>query len=210
MRKLRLGPLYPITKTKSKHGLDHFQLAELYLSSGIGLFQVRDKVLEDSTFYEQLHRIALLCRGYDALFLVNDRVDLALVSGAGGVHLGQMDLPVAAARSLLGPDAVIGVSTHTREQFLAAQKEDVDYVALGPVFPTSTKESEYQPLGLDIVSELAAIRIHPLVAIGGINIDNVREVWKAGVDSAAVVSDVADDQNPSARIQAYMDAWARC
>ena len=210
MRNLCLDPIYPISKTKSQFGLSHLQLAESYLKSGIRLFQIRDKVLEDADLYIQLLQVAERCSSSNTSFVVNDRIDLALASGAAGVHLGQTDLPAEAARRILGPDALIGISTHTREQFIAAQNEDVDYVALGPIFPTLTKTSPYDPLGIEMVRDLAAIRRLPLVVIGGINIDNVREVWRAGADSAAVVSDVADDKNPSARIQRYMDEWARC
>ena len=147
MRNFRLDPLYPISTTKSLYGLSHLQLSKSYLAAGIGLFQIRDKVLEDSVLYEQLIKIAELCKESDTSFLVNDRMDLALASGASGVHLGQTDVPVEVARRILGPDALIGISTHTREQFLKAQGEDVDYVALGPIFSTITKKSRYKPLG---------------------------------------------------------------
>lgn len=210
MRNLRLDPIYPITTTRSLHGLNHLQLSRSYVAAEIGLFQVRDKLLEDSVLYEQLLRIAELCNESNTSFLVNDRVDLALASGAAGVHLGQTDVPAGVARRILGPDALIGISTHTREQFQEAQGEDVDYVALGPIFRTTTKESRYKPLGIEELRDLARYRRLPLVAIGGISIENVRDVWAAGADSVAVVSDVTNRRDPTARIFQYMDEWSRC
>jgi len=210
MSKLPLDPLYPISTATSAFGLNHLQLVEKYLEAGIRLFQVRDKLSSDAALHQQLLQIKKLCQHSQADFLVNDRLDLALAAGAAGVHLGQTDLPVEAARRILGNDAIIGISSHTREQFMKAQLSDVDYVALGPIFTTTTKVSEYRPLGLDLLREIAEHKRHPLVAIGGIHLENARQVWQAGVDSVAVVSDVANHADPAARIRDYMDEWSRC
>jgi len=210
MRELRLGPLYPITAMESALGSSHLQQVETYLDTGIRLFQVRDKLLDDEALYRQLLQIRQLCSAENASFIVNDRVDLAQASGAAGVHLGQKDLPVAAAREILGNESVIGISTHDREQFLEAQRADVDYVAVGPIFHTGTKESDNEPLGLDFLRAIAKKRNHPLVAIGGIQLDNVHQVWKAGADSVAVVSDIAASQDPANRIYSYLDRWQQC
>lgn len=210
MRELHLDPLYPITTETSASGSGHLHLVGKFLEAGIRFFQVRDKLLEDASLYKLLVRIRQLCSHTDARFIVNDRVDLALASGAAGVHLGQTDLPVDAARRILGGKAVIGISTHNREQFLRAQLAAVDYVALGPIFHSSTKESAIEPLGIESLQELARERRLPLVAIGGINLENVLDVWRAGADSVAVVSDIAAAENPSSRIQSYMDKWSLC
>ncbi|MGW8179542.1 MAG: thiamine phosphate synthase, partial [bacterium] len=158
----------------------------------------------------QLLKIKDLCGQSEAAFLVNDRIDLVLAAGAAGVHLGQTDLPVETARRVLGETAIIGISTHTPQQFLSAQTSDVDYVAVGPIFPTLTKASEYEPLGLDFVYQNAAYKKRPLVAIGGIHLENALQVWRAGADSVAVVSDLANQQDPAARIKDYLDEWSRC
>jgi len=198
-----LPPLYPITTYQA----GHLQLVEKYLSAGIRFFQVRDKFLDDCSLYQLLIQIRQLCTSSQARFIVNDRVDLSLASGAAGVHLGQKDLPASEARRLLGQEALIGVSTHNREQFLRAQRSNVNYVALGPIFPTPTKESAYRPLGIELLRELGRERKHPLVAIGGIRLENVMEVWRAGADSVAVVSDIAFAEDPEARIKSYLDRW---
>lgn len=186
------------------------QQVERFLAAGIRLFQVRDKLSSDALLHQQLLQIKKLCQTSKANLLVNDRIDLALAAGARGVHLGQTDLPVEAARRILGDKALIGISTHTLEQFIHAQASDVDYVAIGPVFPTLTKTSEYEPLGVDFLYQNAANKRHPLVAIGGINLENARQVWQAGADSVAVISDIANRQDPAARIREYMDEWSRC
>lgn len=204
-RRLRLGKVYPITQAPNRHGLSHAELAEKFLQGGARLLQVRDKQLPDLVFYQQLLEIANLCRAYDAQFLVNDRVDLALAAKAQGVHLGHTDLPVEAARELLGGDAIIGVSTHTAEQFREAQQRDIDYVAVGPVFPTATKESAYPPLGIETVRELAAASRHPVVAIGGITLENAASLWNNGVHSVAVISDLVNSENPAERVRRYLE-----
>ncbi|MFQ5739751.1 MAG: thiamine phosphate synthase [Acidobacteriota bacterium] len=166
--------------------------------------QIREKVSADADLYRQLVRIREVCRLAGARFIVNDRVDLALASGADGVHLGQNDLPVEAARRILGPGAIIGLSTHNRAQFESAQGERVDYIAVGPIYPTATKETGYAPLGSTLLLELRAKSCHPLVAIGGINLGNVANVWRSGADSAAVISDIVNDPDPAGRVRQYL------
>jgi thiamine-phosphate pyrophosphorylase len=210
MRELHLDAIYPITVSGPVTGLGHLKLVEKYLEAGVRLFQVRDKLLDDRSFYEQLLQINQLCSEVGGRLIVNDRVDLALASGAAGVHLGQTDLPVQIARRILGETAVIGISTHNSKEFLEAQNTPVDYVAIGPVFETSTKKSCNKPLGVDLLREIATQKKLPLVAIGGITLENVAEVWKAGADSVAVISDIADAGDPARRIQEYLDRRLEC
>jgi thiamine-phosphate pyrophosphorylase len=141
--------------------------------------------------------------------IVNDRPDLALMSTAAGVHLGQEDLPPAKVRSLLGPAAVIGFSTHTNEQVEKASAEPVSYIAIGPVFGTRSKDPGYPALGLARVTE-AADRSNglPVVAIGGITLDTAASVWAAGASSVAVISDLLEGGEPAARIRAYLKTAA--
>jgi thiamine-phosphate pyrophosphorylase len=146
-----------------------------------------------------------VARGYEALVIVNDRVDVAALCGAGGVHLGQDDLRPAAARSLLGPDAVIGYSTHSAEQIGDAMTQPVSYVAVGPVFGTRTKNTGYHAVGPDLVSAAArAAGPRPVVAIGGITLDTAPAVLRAGATSVAVIGDLLATGDPAGRVRDYL------
>ena len=141
---------------------------------------------------------------------MNDRADLALMSGAAGVHVGQEDLAPSAARQLLGPGAIVGYSTHTAAQVEAAATEPVTYIAVGPVFGTRTKATGYEPVGLDLVAEAARLsRGLPVVAIGGITLDAAPEVLSAGASAVAVISDLFAGGDPKARVVAYCRALSR-
>ena len=206
MKHLLLEKVYPITRYGDPGGPDHVELAQCFLRAGIRFFQVRKERSQDSSFYQQLLRIKALCEPLKAQFLVNDRVDLALAAGAHGVHLGQQDLPVNVARKLLGPQGIIGLSTHNRQQFEAAQAEDIDYVAIGPIFPTSTKKDSHDPIGLSALPEIVSQSRHPVVAIGGISLERASEVWQAGADSVAVISDIVNFSNPEERVSQYLNS----
>ena len=203
MQSFQLPPVYPITG--SLPGLNHAELAKTLLQAGARFFQVRAKTLPDSEFYEQLLQVERFCGMSHARFLVNDRVDLALASKAHGVHLGQTDLPVAAARELLGTDAILGLSTHSRAQFERALKEDIDYLALGPIFSTTSKNSPYPPLGTDLLRQIVSSSPVPVVAIGGITLETTPEVWESGAASVAVISDILHAQRPSDRLAQYLE-----
>ena len=204
MRHLKLGKLYPITASNNLNGLDHAQLVEQYLKGGSRFLQVREPTLPDSLLYPQLLRIQSLCESVEAQFVINDRVDLVLAVRAHGVHLGQDDLPVPVARDLLGEEAIIGLSTHNRQQFLEAQAQDLDYIAMGPIFSTSTKETENQPLGIEALGALIADSRHPVVAIGGISLEKAPQLWTAGADSVAVISDIANAADPAQQVSRYL------
>ena len=203
MQNFQLPPIYPITA--SLPGLNHTQLAKSLLQAGARFFQVREKTLPDSELYQQLLQVERVCQMSQARFLVNDRVDLALATKAHGVHLGQADLPVAAARELLGEDAILGLSTHSRTQFERALKEDIDYLALGPIFTTTSKDSPYAPLGTDLLRQLVATSPIPVVAIGGITLETTPEVWESGAASVAVISDIVHAKRPSDRMTEYLE-----
>jgi thiamine-phosphate pyrophosphorylase len=133
------------------------------------------------------------------LFLVNDRADVASLAGASGVHVGQEDLDVAAARCLVGPDMLVGVSTHNLEQIERAAASSADYIAVGPVFGTSTKTNPDPAVGLDLVRRARAASDKPLVAIGGITLDLAASVIEAGADSVAVISGILAADDPYQR-----------
>jgi thiamine-phosphate pyrophosphorylase len=147
---------------------------------------------------------------YGALVIVNDRADLAGMSGAAGVHLGQEDLPPAMARKLLGRDAIVGVSTHNVSQINAVVLEPISYIAVGPVFGTHTKDTGYHAVGLDLVA--TAVRLAggtPVVAIGGITLENATSVIDAGAASVAVISDLLATNDPAGRTLAYLQRLAQ-
>jgi len=202
-----LDRVYPLTSSRNRPGATHAGLARQFLEGGSRFFQVRAKDLSDRDALAELAEIALICRTFEgARFVVNDRCDLAQASGAHGVHLGQTDLPIRSAREILGPDAVIGISTHSEEQFLRAIELPVDYVALGPIYPTTTKPDSSPPVGLRLLEKLAARTDLPVVAIGGISLPRAPEIWRAGAASVAVVSDIVDHPDPAARIRGYLEA----
>ena len=181
---MQLPRIYPITDLQLS-GLSHPEQVELLSRGGATLIQLREKHLPVREFYEQ----AKIAFQPGVQLIVNDRVDLALAVGAHGVHLGQDDMPPGAARNLLGPDAVIGYSTHNVEQAIAAINLPIDYLAIGPIFATTTKSDTAPVLGLEGLRAVReAIGRFPLVAIGGITHANARDIIAAGADSVAVIS----------------------
>jgi len=175
-------------------GFSHAEQVELLSRGGASLVQLREKQMLAREFYEQAKAAVAVSARHGVQLLINDRVDVALAAGAQGVHLGQDDMPPAAARKLLGPDAVIGYSTHNIEQAVAATKLPIDYLAIGPIFATTIKSDTAPVLGLDGLQAVRqAIGAFPLVAIGGITRSNAHEVIQAGADSVAVISALLSD-----------------
>ncbi|MGB6429062.1 MAG: thiamine phosphate synthase [Candidatus Acidiferrales bacterium] len=179
-------------------------LAETLAESGCRLMQVRAK---QSDSRAQLEIATELARSLDSTrvrLIVNDRVDIALLAGAGGVHVGQQDLDVERARAICGPSLWIGVSTHTLDQVRAADRTSADYIAFGPIFPTTTKSKPDALVGLDGLRAARALTRKPLVAIGGITLARARDVYRFGADSLAVASDLLRAQNSGARAEEYL------
>ena len=185
---MKLPALYAIIDTSLT--AQPVDVAATLLSAGVRLLQYRHKAAFERLHWEHCCRIAEISRQSGATFLVNDRVDIALMSGAAGVHLGQSDLPPDAARRLMGADKIIGYSTHNEAQAREAESLPVDYVAVGPVFATHTKENPDPVVGLAGVAAVRRLVSKPLVAIGGITRDNAASVLAAGADSLAVVRDL--------------------
>ncbi len=159
------------------------------LIGGARLIQLRDKFLSGKELYDEAKRSVELCREYSANLIVNDRADIALAAGVDGVHLGQDDLSPKDARTILGNNAIIGLSTHSVEQALKALNEPIDYIAIGPIFATSSKIDTSPVVGIEgLCSVRNAIGDFPLVAIGGIKAGNLNDVLSAGADSAALIS----------------------
>jgi thiamine-phosphate pyrophosphorylase len=176
---------------------DPIPLAENLFSGGVRLLQLRNKKGSAREVLTQLESI-LSFAPPDAEIIVNDRVDIALIAGNVGVHLGQSDLSPTEARPVLGADRTIGFSTHNLEQALKADRLPVDYIAVGPIFPTSTKENPDPVVGLDLLAAICRAVRKPVVAIGGIQLVNAAQVLEAGAASVAVIRDLlASDDIPS-------------
>ena len=185
-------------------GWDPLDLAHAFFDGGARFVQIRAKRLASGALLAFCDAVVQLGMRYGARVLVNDRVDLAKMSGAAGVHLGQDDLLPSAARRQLGSEAIVGYSTHDLGQVTRAISEPVTYVAVGPLFATSTKTTGYQPVGLELVS--AAARVvgnRPIVAIGGITLDTAPQVLRAGATTVAVISDLLTGNDPAARVASY-------
>ncbi len=187
--------LYVITDTTLSHGRSHLEIARAALEGGADAVQLRDKSSPAINLCRWASEVQPMARKYGALFVINDRVDVALVAGADGAHVGPEDLPVREARRLLPRPVVLGVSAGTREEARRAEKEGADYLGVGPVFATATKPDAGEPLGLDRFSEIARAVGIPVVAIGGITPANVAQVFACGAAGAAVVSAVASAED---------------
>jgi len=169
-------------------GLRHHEVAEQSLRGGTPMIQLRDKERDLRYLYDEAVAIRRLCREHAALFIVNDRLDLGLAVEADGVHLGQEDLPARLARPLLRPGMLLGISTHSIEEARAAQASGADYIGFGPVFPTGTKTGTRPLVGLDGIRKVKAAVEIPVVAIGGITLEQVSAVIEAGADGVAIIS----------------------
>ena len=185
---VELPKLYSITDARLS-GLSHAEQVARLSEGGATFVQLREKHLSPREFYSAAADALDVARAHQVWLIINDRVDIALALGADGVHLGQDDLPPLAARELLGERAIIGFSTHSVEQAIEAAQMPVDYIAIGPIFNTFSKENPDALVGLDGLRRVRqAIGALPLVAIGGITQETAREVLAAGADSIAVIS----------------------
>ena len=177
---------------------DPVELARQALEGGAGMVQLRRKSASGRDLFHWALRIQELCREQEALFIINDRVDIALAMIADGVHLGQQDLPAAAARALLGPDAIIGVSVSCEEEAAKAAEDGASYIGVGHIFPTFSKDKPTPPIGTAAIRPIRNAAQLPVIAIGGIDHDNAAEVIRAGASGIAVISAVSDSDDPAA------------
>ena len=181
---------------------DCVRLAEALFAGGARLVQVRNKKAGAREFLSQVERILSFAPS-DGRVVVNDRVDVALLAGAAGVHLGQTDLPPAAARQILGPGRIIGFSTHDLEQAVEADSLPVDYIAVGPVFETSTKDNPDPVVGVEKLAIICRAVKKPVVAIGGITLDNAKAALSAGAASVAVIRDLLAHEDVAQRTRMF-------
>lgn len=190
---MKLPHIYPITDTRLS-GISHVEQVERMVRGGATLIQLREKDASPADFFEAAEAVMRVARDRKVKIIINDRVDIAIAVKAAGVHLGQEDLPPHAAREILGDEAIIGFSTHTLEQAVAAIKLPVDYIAFGPIFDTSTKRDPDAVVGIDSLQRLRdAIGDFPMVAIGGIKPETLRIVLDSGADSVAMIGALVAD-----------------
>ncbi|NMD43685.1 MAG: thiamine phosphate synthase, partial [Firmicutes bacterium] len=185
---MNVGPLYLVTDRSLTRGRPLEEVVARAVQGGVTAVQLREKEVNTRFFVELARQLKALLAPSGVPLLINDRVDLALAVGVDGVHLGQEDLPYPAARQLLGPQALIGLSVETEPQVLAAEDYDVAYLGVSPIFPTPTKTDTRGSWGLDGLARVRRLSRHPLVAIGGPNAANAGAAVTAGADSIAVVS----------------------
>lgn len=180
--------LYAITDRKMLGDVSEVEAARLCFEGGADVVQLRMKDTDGGEMLEKAKAIQEIAQQYCKFFIVNDRLDIAVLAGADGVHLGQTDIPVQEARRLVGDEMIIGVSASTVEEAVKAVDDGADYIGVGSIFNTSTKPDADQGIGLDTLMEICQAVDVPVVAIGGINKGNIRDVIRAGADGAAVVS----------------------
>jgi thiamine-phosphate pyrophosphorylase len=204
--------LYLVTDRGLARGRPLAGVVEEAVRGGVTAVQLREKICSTAEFVQLGRELKKLLAPFQVPLIVNDRVDVALEIGADGVHVGQQDMDAERARRLLGPGAIIGLSIETVEQARAAVSLDVDYLGVGPVFATATKMDAAPPLGLEGLAQVRAISRRPIVAIGGIGPQNVRQAIHSGADGVAVVSAIcaADDPERTARqLRQSIDAALR-
>jgi thiamine-phosphate pyrophosphorylase len=183
-------------------------LAETLAESGVELIQYRNKTAASRRFFEVSRQLSSVLARRGVRFIVNDRPDIALLAGAGGVHVGQDDLGVEEARAICGTERWVGVSTHSLDQVEAADRTSADYIAFGPIFPTTTKQNPDAIVGTELLRRARRITAKPLVAIGGITLGRAAEVYLAGADSLAVVRDLICAASPGERAREYLEVAA--
>jgi thiamine-phosphate pyrophosphorylase len=196
----RLPPLYPIVDPlDTPHA--PLALAHAYLAGGATLLQLRMKAAPARVLYETALAVRAATRTAGALFIVNDRPDVAAAVDADGVHLGQDDVPVAVARTILGPERWIGVSTHDVAEARTAIRDGADYLGVGPIYATTSKAAPVPARGLELLRSIRALTSRPLVAIGGITAETAAEVRAAGADAIAMIGALARATDPTATVR---------
>lgn len=194
--------LYLVTDRPLCAGRDLLDVVAQAVAGGVTMVQLREKHATTREFLELARRLKTLLDPMDVPLLINDRLDIALAVDAAGLHVGQNDMPSAEARRLLGPDKIIGLTIDSEDDLRAAEDLDVDYLGVGPVFPTTTKENPSPVIGLEGLARARRFSRHRIVGIGAVNADNAAQVMVTGVDGVAVVSALCSAQNPKAMAKA--------
>lgn len=203
-RLMREGGLYGLTAEKFSLGRTNADVVRAMLDAGIRIIQYREKTKKMGLKYEECLQLRAMTHEAGAAFIVNDDIDLALLVGADGVHVGQEDLPVEAVRSLVGEDMAIGLSTHSPEQARAAVARGADYIGVGPIFATQTKEDVCAPVGFEYLDFVVRDVDLPFVAIGGIKEHNLGDVAACGARCMALVTEITAAEDIRSKIAALM------
>jgi thiamine-phosphate pyrophosphorylase len=191
-----------VTDARLSRGRSHVEVAREAIAGGADVLQFREKDAPGRALYEMARQIRRLTEEAGVPFIVNDRVDIALAAGADGVHVGQQDLPATEARRLIGPDRILGVSVTSLEEAQVAERDGADYIGVGPVFEArGTKPDASPPGGLELLAGVCERRAVPVIAIGGINQDNVDRVISAGAAGVAVISAVVGAPDIAAAVR---------
>ncbi len=203
--RFKLPPIYPITDKKLAHRTSHLSILKELVRGGAELVQIRDKSTPSQELLRDLRQCVEFAAGKGMTLIVNDRCDLALSSGAMGVHLGQEDLPPEAARAILGREKIIGFSTHSLGQVRKSLHLPVQYIGFGPVFATTTKGNSIAAVGLRRLALACKASTVPVVAIGGIGLDQVRAVLDAGAESLAVISSLMKAKDLARQMERFLE-----
>jgi thiamine-phosphate diphosphorylase len=204
----KIKGLYVIIDAQAAQGRDLVELTQSVLQGGAQIIQLRDKLHDKGDVLPVARRIRDLCEQHKAILIVNDHADLAVACNAHGLHLGQHDLPIEEARAILRPHQIIGKSNALLKEALESEAQGADYLAVGAIFPTTTKEKT-RPAGLETLEQVKTQSSVPVVAIGGIGGDSVARVMQAGADAACVISAVIGDPNPEEAARRFVEAMSR-
>ncbi len=205
MRRIVDYSLYLVTDSRISLPRTVEEVVELSVRGGVTIVQLREKECSTREFVERARRVKKIVHSHGIPLIINDRVDVALASGADGVHIGQQDMSVRDARYLMGPDAIIGFSVETMEQAVEAEKLDVNYLGVSPIFPTPTKTDTATEWGIEGLHALRLQTRNVLVAIGGINLSNSGAVIEAGADGLAIVSALCAAADPEGTSRKFRD-----
>jgi thiamine-phosphate pyrophosphorylase len=198
---MRIGRLHVITDVKMQQHASHLELAQAAIEGGAEVVQLRDKEASALALLDTALELAALCRRKRIHLIVNDRADIAWAADAHGVHLGNQDLPLSAARRLLGPDRILGASADNAEETARLAREGADYAGIGPIFSTTSKTDAGPVLGIEGLVKAVRASPIPLIAIGGITLSNLEEVVATGVHGVALLSAVSLSPNPASVVQ---------
>ena len=208
LKKLREADLYAVITDEFTAGRGSLRVLEEAADAGIRIVQLREKSLSGKALYQRAEAFRRICDRYGILMIMNDHLDIALMCGADGVHLGQDDLPLAPAVQL-APELLIGRSTHSREQALEAQAEGAAYINLGPIFPTQTKNTPVHPLGLEIIRETRKDLHIPFSVMGGIKAHHIPELLQEGAHLIAMVTEISQAPDIGKRVRELRALWNR-
>ncbi|MBZ0203491.1 MAG: thiamine phosphate synthase [Ignavibacteria bacterium] len=198
----KIGKLCVITDTAIQRKYTHYEIARMAIKGGADMIQFRDKTLPTALLIKEASKIAALCKRHDVLFVNNDRVDVAMIIGnAGGVHLGKEDISIKDARKLLGKRKVIGGTAHSLKEAIQREKEGADYIGYGHIFATGSKFKPDKPKGTAELKRILKIVKIPVLAIGGIGLNNIEEVIQTGVHGVAVIGSVLKSKNPAIAVK---------